>query len=49
MSISSAIAAEYGEQIRKDWVAELGSAYARKDWDAVHALLKKMRKFHFSE
>ena len=49
MSISSAIAAEYGEQKRKEWVAKLNSAYKERNWEAVHALLKEMRKFYFSE
>ena len=49
MSIASAIAAEYGEQIRKEWVVKLNSAYKERNWDAVPALLREMREFHFSE
>ena len=49
MSIASAIAAEYGESIRKKWVAELEAAYEEKSWDAVAVILEKMRLFYFSE
>jgi hypothetical protein len=49
MSISSAIAAEYGERVRKEWVAKLRLAYIAKDWDAVAALLREMQAFQFSE
>ncbi len=49
MSIASAIAAEYGEKKRMEWVAKLEAAYASKDWDAVGTLLEEMKRFYFSE
>lgn len=49
MSISSAIAAEYGEVKRKEWVAKLEAAYAARDWAAVEVLLSEIQRFYFSE
>lgn len=49
MSISSAIAAEYGNQVKAEWEKELRAAYEEKDWDKVKDFLQTMERFYFSE
>jgi len=49
MSIASAIAAEYGEQKRKEWLAKLEAARLAEDWALVDALIEEMARFYFSE
>ena len=49
MSISSEIAAQYGNKIKNEWETSLETAYRMKDWNRVASLLKKMKKFYFSE
>jgi len=49
MSISSQIAADYSNKIKKDWEKSLEVAYRMKDWNRINILLRKMKKFYFSE
>ena len=49
MSISSQIAADYGNRIKKEWQDELELAYESRDWEKVKTILDKMKEFYFSE
>ena len=49
MSIATAIAAEYSEMKRKEWLAKLEVARAAEEWVLVDALIAEMTRFYFSE
>jgi len=49
MSISSAIAAEYGNRVKEDWQKELKIAFNTRSWKRVWILYKKLEKYRFSE
>lgn len=49
MSIASAIAAEYGEKKRNEWLKKLRAARIAMDWLLVDELIAEMDKFYFSE
>jgi hypothetical protein len=49
MSIASAIAAEHGEEKRKEWLSKLEVARAAMDWTLVDALIEEMARFYFDE
>lgn len=49
MSTASAIAAEHGEEKRKEWLSKLEVARAAMDWTLVDALIEEMARFYFDE
>lgn len=49
MSIASAIAAEYGEKKRNEWLGKLKAARLAMDWLLVDELIAEMNNFYFSE
>ena len=49
MSIASNSYAEYANRMLKGWVEDLSNAAKRKDLTQVKEILKRMKKFKFSE
>ena len=49
MSLASAVAAEFGEKKRLEWVSKIEVALAEKNWDKLKTVLEEMKKFYFSE
>lgn len=49
MSIASSIAADFGNEKRKEWLSKLEAAYEECDWLKVEKLIAEMRAFYFSE
>jgi len=47
--MASSLFADYGNQVKQQWLDALEKARKDKDWEQVDVLLAKMKEFNFTE